>query len=229
MTDYGHKRLGSAEIAGELRREIGEGRLGPGERFPAERVLATAHGVARGTVREAINLLAAEGLVEIRPGSGTYIKAGQVQDSNMVVENASPLELIDTRFALEPYMCRLAVLHATREDLNRLDSLLARMDDSEGRVEDFSKLDTVFHTLLAQTTRNRLLIWIVSQTNSVRNQKPWSRMRHLTLTPKMIARYNIQHRQIVEAIASREPERAAMLMKAHLEDARLSLTRAAAT
>lgn len=233
MTEKPHKRLGSVEIAGLLRCEIGEGGqgnvLGPGERFPAERVLAAAHGVARGTVREAINLLAAEGLVEIRPGSGTYIKAGRAQDTNPAVKNASPLELIDTRFALEPHMCRLAVLHATPQDLETLDNLLARMEASEDSADMFSGLDTAFHTLLAQTTRNRLLIWIVSQINSVRNQEQWSRMRHLTLNEATIAQYNVQHRQIVEAIGSREPERAAMLMKAHLEDARLSLTRAAAT
>lgn len=224
-----HQRLGSSEIAGALRREIGQGGVGLGERFPAERELAAIHGVARGTIREAINLLAAEGLVEIRPGSGTYVIAARAQDANPAIENASPLELIDTRFALEPHMCRLAVLHATRADLEKLGDLLARMDACEASVDAFSSLDTAFHTFLAQTTRNRLLIWIVAQINSVRNQEQWSRMRQLTLNPEVIARYNIQHRQIVEAIASREPERAAMLMKAHLEDARLSLTRAAAT
>jgi len=229
MTETPHKRLGASEIAAMLRRDIGAGVPGPGERFAAERDLAATHGVARGTVREAMTLLAAEGLVEIRPGSGTYVIAARDAGANQAVENASPLELIDARFALEPHMCRLAVLHATRADLDLLGDLLARMEVCEDSAETFAGLDTAFHTLLAQTTRNRLLIWIVAQINSVRNQEQWSRMRLLILNPATIARYNIQHRQIVEAIASREPERAAGLMKDHLEDARLSLTRAAAT
>ena len=54
-------------------------------------------------------------------------------------------------------------------------------------------------------------------------------MRHLTLDENIISQYNAQHRKILNAIRSREPERAANMMKDHLETARLSLTRAAAT
>ena len=73
------------------------------------------------------------------------------------------------------------------------------------------------------------MIWIVSQINSVRNQEQWSRMRHLTLNASTISQYNLQHRQILEAIRSREPELAASYMQQHLEAVRLSLTRAAST
>ena len=93
----------------------------------------------------------------------------------------------------------------------------------------FSIADKAFHALLAKTTGNKLLIWIVSQINSVRNQEQWSRMRHLTLNTSTISQYNLQHRQIIEAIRSREPELAASYMQQHLEAARLSLTRAAST
>ena len=54
-------------------------------------------------------------------------------------------------------------------------------------------------------------------------------MRQLTLNAAMIDQYNVQHRDILNALRSREPERAAAKMKAHLETARLSLTRAAET
>ena len=57
----------------------------------------------------------------------------------------------------------------------------------------------------------------------------WTRMRHLTLDEGIIAQYNGQHRELLNAIRSREPERAAAKMKEHLETARLSLTRAADT
>jgi len=65
--------------------------------------------------------------------------------------------------------------------------------------------------------------------NSVRNKEQWSTMRRIILNEKTITEYNSQHRQIINAIRSREPERAAQLMKDHLESARLSLTRAAET
>jgi len=74
-----------------------------------------------------------------------------------------------------------------------------------------------------------LLIWIIGQITSVRSQDDWTRMRQITLNPSIITQYNGQHRQILNALRTREPERAAKIMKEHLETARLSLTRAAET
>jgi len=220
-------RLGSAEIAAAIRRDISDGVLGFRERLPAERSLAEQYGVARGTVREALNQLARDGLVEIRQGSGTYVLANDEEAVNPIIENASPPELIDARFALEPHICRLAVLHARQQDLDRADELLAKMDECVGDPARFSRFDTEFHTLLAETTGNRLLMWIVSQINGVRNQEQWARMRQLTLTNETISQYNRHHRLVLDAIRAREPEQAAAIMKEHLEAARLSLTRAA--
>ena len=73
MNDRLQKRLGSSEITELLRREIGTGVLVAKERLSPERLLAETYGVARGTIREALNQLAKEGLVEIRPGSGTFV------------------------------------------------------------------------------------------------------------------------------------------------------------
>ena len=229
MSDKLQKRLGSSEISGLLRREIGTGVLVAKERLPPERLLAKTYGVARGTIREALNQLADEGLVEIRPGSGTFVTIDAKQNTNRVIENARPLELIGARFALEPHICRLAVLHARLQDFDQAEEILATMEASLADPIAFAVADTAFHTLLAETTGNGLLIWIISQINAVRNQEQWSRMRHLTLNETTIAQYNTQHRQILNAIRTREPERAATLMKEHLETARLSLTRAAAT
>lgn len=223
------KRIGAAEITAILRRQIASGQLQPRDRLPPERVLAEAHGVARGTVREALTRLAREGLVEIKPGSGTYVIWQPAPQADTVIENARPLELIDARFALEPHICRLAVLHARRQDFERAEGLLARMELSETDPVGFSEADAEFHSLLAEVTGNGLLLGMVNQINSVRDHEQWARMKTLTLNPSIIQQYNAQHRQIVNAIRAREPERAAALMKDHLETARLSLTRAAAT
>ena len=66
-------KMGAADIATVLRRDITKGVLHLHDRLPAERALANQHGVARNTVREALNRLEEEGFVEIRPGSGTYV------------------------------------------------------------------------------------------------------------------------------------------------------------
>ncbi|MEX3007743.1 FadR/GntR family transcriptional regulator [Hoeflea sp. TYP-13] len=222
-------RMGSAEIAGLLRREIQAGRLAARERLQPERKLAEDYNVARGTIREALNQLEKEGLVDVRPGSGTYVTFEPVEETNTIVANARPLELIDARFALEPHICRLAVLHARKPDFVRAEELLSEMESCVSNPTGFSVADAAFHNLLAEITGNSLLIWMVGQINSVRSQEQWSRMLRLTLNEATISQYNTQHRQLLNAIRTREPERAATLMKSHLETARLSLTRAAAT
>jgi GntR family uxuAB operon transcriptional repressor len=223
------KRSGAAGVASALRRRVLDGEYAVNERLPPERALAEAFGVARGTVREALGQLAEEGLVDVRPGSGTYVTVRRQAAPSPVIEQARPLELMDARFALEPHICRLAVLHARQQDLDAVEQLLERMEASVDDPTGFAPLDTEFHRRLADLTGNSLLIWIVAQINAVRDHEQWARMRQLTLNPAIIVEYNVQHRQIVEAIRAREPERAAQLMKQHLETARLSLTRAAAT
>jgi len=231
MTDTRPARLGSSEIAARLRRDISRGDLAPRERLMPERELAAAYSVSRSTVREALNQLSEEGLVDIKRGSGSYVAHDQATmgELTQLVENARPLEMIDARFALEPHLCRLAVLHARTVDLDAMEALIVTMERNITDPAEFSKADQEFHSLLAKSTGNNLLVWFNAQIASVRNQEEWSRMRHLTLNTDTMLVYNKQHRHILNAIRTREPERAASLMKEHLETARLSLTRAAAT
>ncbi len=223
------QKIGSHEIANMLRQDILNGVLNSKQRLPSERILAEQYKVARGTIREALNILAIEKLVEIRPGSGTYIIGENPEQRFPMIDGASPLELVDARFALEPHVCRLAILNARQQELDAIERILVEMNNLTEDPIAFSRGDTQFHTLLAETTKNRLLIWIVGQTNSVRNQHQRHRMRNLTLDKPTMELYNEQHRRILNAIRDREPELAAQAMKDHLEAARLSLTRAAAT
>lgn len=221
-------RRSSAEIASEVRRSIEGGVYRRHERLPASRQLAETYGVARNTLRDALYQLEKEGLLETRAGSGTYVTAPEEERVPDAVGEATPLELIDARFALEPHICRLVVLHGRREDFEKLDGLCTRMEEA-GDPTVFAEADTDFHKSLAAATRNSLLIWLIEQITTVRSLDEWMRMRQLTLDDKIIGQYNLQHRELLNALRSREPERAAAKMKEHLETARLSLTRAADT
>ncbi|WP_317055900.1 FadR/GntR family transcriptional regulator [Roseovarius rhodophyticola] len=223
------QRMGAADIAALVRREIAKGTLQQHDRLPPERVMSDTYGAARGTVRKALLQLEEEGFVETRPGSGTYVVHKSETISASEIENATPLELMDARFALEPHICRLAVLHGRRADFDQMEILCARMEASMEDPVAFSEADTAFHRALAESTRNGLLVWIMNQIANVRGQDDWTRMRRLTLDLQTINLYNAQHRQILNALRTREPERAANVMKEHLETARLSLTRASET
>lgn len=222
-------RFGSAELAADLRRLIKAEELRAYERLPSERVLAERYRVSRGTVREALLRLEKEQMVEIRASSGTYVIFSEATNNTATIDNARPLELIDARFALEPHICRLAVLHARRADFDRMDLLLEKMEMSAADPIAFSVADSAFHSALVESTGNNLLLWMIEQVKSIRDQTEWQRMRQLTLDSAIIAKYNVQHRQILNAIRAREPEKAATMMKEHLETARLSLTRASDT
>ena len=189
--------------------------------------MAAEYGVARNTVREALMRLADEDFVEIRAGSGSYVKQAPFESENTVIEQASPLELMDARFALEPHICRLCVLHGRRGGFEKLEALCLEMEACESDPVGFSKADTEFHRTLAEMTGNDLLTWIIRHVSMVRGRDEWKRMRRITLNEEIIAQYNAQHGRIVAAIRSREPERAANAMKAHLETAKVSLMRAA--
>ena len=219
----------SSKVAEEIRESIDRGELKPSDRLPPERRLAEQFGVSRVTIRRALAKLSEDGLIFTYQGSGNYVQRSRSMPTKNVFETARPLELMDVRFALEPHICRLAVLNALQSDFDKLESLLLEMEASILDTTRFADADTRFHTFLVETTGNQLLIWISSQINSVRSQRQWTKMRHLTLEPIIISQYNKQHRAIVDAIRSRTPEEAANCMKDHLETARLSLTRASAT
>jgi GntR family uxuAB operon transcriptional repressor len=220
-------RRSFADVATELRQSIKSGEFQRFERLPASRSLAEDMGVARNTLRDALYQLEKEGLLETRAGSGTYVTAPEPERVPAAVDDATPLELIDARFALEPHICRLCVLHGRREDFEDLDALCSKMEAAISDPSTFAGADSAFHRRLAATTRNNLLIWLINQINTVRSLDEWTRMRHLTLDEQIIRSYNAQHREILNALRSREPERAAVKMKEHLETARMSLMRAA--
>ncbi len=222
------KKRNAAQVVSALRRDIADSKYLHNERLPAERDLSDAFGVARGTLREALRQLEEMAYVERRAGSGTYVTYND-KSPPKVTEATRPLELVDARFALEPHICRLVVLHATGRDLMKIEQTLRRMEQWNGDSDAFSEADEAFHMLLAETTRNPMLIWMMQKVADTRTHAQWAHMRNLTLSDSMIAGYNHEHRRIFDEIRDRQPERAAQAMKDHLSAARNSLMKAAQT
>jgi DNA-binding FadR family transcriptional regulator len=214
---------GSAWIAAQLRQAIVEGGYGHGEKLPAERQLASGFGASRTTVRAALDQLEAERMVTRRIGSGTFVNFVAPGDAKEVAELTSPLELIEVRIGVEPHMTRLAVLNATARDIDRLAEAVAampaRLDDPEG----FTLWDEQFHLLIAECTRNPLMVSLYRQINDVRGHAQWNAMKDQVLTPERIAEYNQQHRALYEMIRSRDVEGAVALVTNHLHYARRQL------
>ena len=154
--------------------------------------------------------------MEKRPGSGTYVTYSEAETVS-IAQSTSPLELIDTRYALEPQIVRFAVLNATEQAFVKAESALEVMERSEYDSDSFSLGDEAFHLALAECTRNAMLVWITKRVSEVRKNTEWARMRQLTLSAEMIRRYNVQHREIFEAVRRRDAERGAKAMRMHLD------------
>lgn len=215
---------GAAAIAAQLRRAILDGTYGYRERLPAERELAQHYGASRSTVREALRQLEEGNLVTRRIGSGTFVnyRGGEADDD--VAERTSPLELIEVRIAIEPQMARLASLHATQRDLDRLAEALRDVEACSARDrEAFTRTDAAFHQAFADCTRNPLMIGLYRQINAVRSHAQWARMRDKVLSPDRQRDYNAQHRALYEAIRARDTEGAVAIIMEHLDVARRDL------
>lgn len=217
--------MNARDITLDLRRQISTGFYARDARLPPERSLSEEYGVARGTIREALKTLEDSGHVERRAGSGTYVTYGGAVSEGSVIETTRPLELVDARFAIEPHMVRLAVLHATELDLQKAESHLRAMEKGTD-LRGFADMDEHFHLALADAAHNPMIKWMMEKSHEVRSHAQWARMRTLTLTPAIITKYNRQHRQIVNAIRSRDAEGAANAMREHLDTARRSLVEA---
>jgi len=203
----------------------GEYRLN--DRLPSERFLVQRYSVTRGTIRSALKQLANEGLLTIKSGSGSYIAYSNQEETIFpIIQSTSPLELVDTRLALEPQVARLAVLHATTQDIENLKKALSDLEANELDWQSFSKADEEFHRLMVECSHNSLLIWIHEKISQVRNQTQWNFMKKRTLKADSMKVYNQHHRSIFEAIERRDPEAAAALATEHLNYAKASLTQA---
>jgi DNA-binding FadR family transcriptional regulator len=214
---------GSVWITEQLRQAIREGRYAHREKLPAERHFASVFGASRATIRTALCRLEAERLVTRRLGAGTFVNFPPDSGSENIAELTSPLELIDVRLGMEPNMVRLAVLNGTGRDIERLAGAIEGMEASSGDSESFTLWDKEFHELIAEATRNPLMVWIYRQINEVRTHSQWNAMKDKILTPQRIAEYNEQHLALYEAIRTRDIEAAVAIVTSHLSYARRQL------
>jgi len=212
-------------ITAHIRRSIETGALSDGDQLPPERELSQTYSASRSTVRKALEDLEADGLVTRQVGSGTFVTyAGSTEmDLENVVEQISPLQLIDARIGFERQMTRLAVVHATGRDMEILTEILNKMEKSENDKVEFTRLDSEFHLCLARASGNPLIVQLYNQINEVRTHTQWQAAREIVLTPGKIHAYNKHHRGILEALRKRDAVAAIEALNAHMDLAQLDL------
>lgn len=216
---------GANAITGRLRNAIETGVFADGDKLPPERDLATSFGSARSTVRKALDQLELDGMVTRKVGSGTFVTyheairgvTGEISDL------ISPLQLIEARSAIEPYIARLAAIHATQRDLAAMERVLNELENSSDDKDKFTRLDAEFHLAIARCARNPLLLQVYEHINDVRGHALWGVMKDKILSKDQMDAYNAQHRGIFEAIKTRNAQDVSGKIRDHLEKARQDL------
>jgi DNA-binding GntR family transcriptional regulator len=209
------------ESATLLRREIAYERLKdalqhaelqPGEVLSETR-LSRALGISRTPVREALQQLATEGLVQVIPGRAVTVASPSVQ---------SVMDVVHLRLLLEPELVRLATEAMSAEDARELGKTVDRMAEacSTGDHLSWSRADTDFHDIIGNACPNQLLAEIVIQ---MRN-----RAHHLAnidsqTNPARLTTCTAEHREIANSVSARDAEGASQAMRGHIEQLRESL------
>ncbi|WP_255459472.1 MULTISPECIES: FadR/GntR family transcriptional regulator [unclassified Nocardiopsis] len=205
----------------EVKAMIASGRVGPGERLPTERDLSARLGVSRSSMREAIRALTTLGVLESRHGAGVYVTALRPADLletfsvlAEVSQGETLLEVLQVRRMLEPAATALAAARASAEDLDRIGSLLERMEDAPDTVcADTVTADLGFHQAIVASTGNATLAAINDGLSSrTFNARVWAGHREAGLTAKLAE----DHRRIHEALLARDPDAARAAATVHV-------------
>ena len=183
----------------QLRKSITSGEWPVGTRIPTEPGLAAALGVGRNTVREAVRALAHSGILEVRRGDGTYVRAtSEISGALSRMYGSKLRDVLQVRRCLEVEGARLAAVARTDDDLAELRDLLARRDALTGDTE-FSRADADLHFAVVRASHNEVLIELYrGLTEAVTDS--------VAITSTMDP--HVDHSGLVEAIAEQDAERA---------------------
>lgn len=206
--------------------DLGAGRLRLGDRLPGERGLAESLGVSRASVREAIRVLEAMGVIRTAVGSGPDAGAVVVADPSSALSSALRLHLatshlpirdiVQTRVLLESWsVARVAA--APDVDLAPARELLDAMDDPALTPEAFTRLDGAFHVELARLAGNVLVAAVMTALREAIHGYVMSAVPAFDDWHATAAGLRVEHRAVLAAVEEHRPDLAAERVVAHIE------------
>jgi DNA-binding FadR family transcriptional regulator len=186
-------------------------------RLPPEREICERLDVPRARLRKAMAVLEDEGRIWRHVGRGTFIGARPVlnlEHVSFISGLTTPQHIIEARLLLEPGLARLAALNAASSDLEEMRSCNRRCFKARdwGVYEAW---DNKFHHAVAVASRNKLLIVLFETLNAVRRSRAWKGSR-LSATPGPEHPSFAEHEAVLDAVSSRDADRAEACMHAHL-------------
>ncbi|PZR52633.1 GntR family transcriptional regulator [Xylanimonas oleitrophica] len=214
-------------VLAQIEADLASGKWGLGERLPGERALAEQMGVSRPSVREAMRVLEAMGIVRTAVGSGPEAGATVIDRPAAglgaavrlhVASGTLPVEdVVATRTALETWaVAQAAERLASEEDLQEVRELLAALDEPGISTAEFVRRDQDFHIALVRLGGNQLVEAILSGLRTAIGSYVTAGAERLPSWETTSARLCTEHKAIVAAVAERDGERAEKLAHQHI-------------
>jgi len=210
----------------QIEERIRRGGLQRGDRLPSERQLSQLLGVSRPSVREALHSLEALGIIAERVTSGpesAKVLATEPSDAltsmlrlHIGLSNFAEVEVVQTRLIVEEWAVREAAAKATAAEIAQLTQMLEAMEKPGVDILQFNALDSIFHTSIAQASRNRLIAYLTGALRDTVERHRLSAMRALGPWPEVSKCLQAEHRSILNAISAGDADAAAAALKDHL-------------
>lgn len=220
-----HRRL-AEEIVDRIERLILNEELHVGDALPAERELAAQFHVSRNILREALGMLVQKGLLEVRPGSGTYIARPTTEflrdtlDHFIRFNKSALFELVEARRSLEVEIAEMAAQRATPEDQAMIAAALEHLEASVGSLEPYIEADIQFHSTLAVAAKNEILQLLLDSIRGALRENIRVLVRHHPTAVEEAMRY---HRRVARAVREHDGAEARIAMGEHLATVRRDL------
>lgn len=211
------------QVIEQIRQMIYEGELKKGDRLPSERELKKQLGVSRASIREAFSALEMIGLIESRPGEGTFIRDSFDEDifnplSLILLLNDNVAEeLLELRKVLEIDCVKLAAERATEAEIKELQSYIEDLLSSSGYEEESIKADKMFHYTIARASGNKVLLFFMRSISEAMDFHIKNTRTKLVSKEETMTDFARQHQQIFNALKAHDSEQAAAEMKNHLD------------
>ena len=211
----------SVIAAKRIREMIIEKGMKSGDRLPSESELGEMFGVSRSTVREAIKLLTAENVVEIKRGRGTFVTVQPgVSKDPLGLEFANQKKLLDnlmeTRMMIEPQIAYLAAQRAKQENIDKLAQIIETIQAAGSNKGNHTPYDVAFHKAIAECTQNDVLYRILPIICESIHEGYFKTAN----VPGSYERAIQSHFNIYQAIVNKDPETAKNETEKHLRQTR---------
>ncbi|WP_125098973.1 FadR/GntR family transcriptional regulator [Leucobacter chromiireducens] len=200
----------SDQVVERLRAEIVEGRWAVGERIPPEPQLMADLGVARGTLREALRALQYTGMLEIRRGDGTFVRAMSEVPGALARSGGTLSDVLEARTALEPVLARLAAERAQDPDTELIAAALR--DRAAAQDADWVAADVAVHEAIARAAHSPILFEVYTALLPLLHES----MRAAQTHDGFCRDERRGHDDVLAAIHARDPEAAAASAAANL-------------